>query len=53
MVYFYFSRDSCRVRVEGRYGLNMSANMIVFHSPFLSRTELEDYNSMSPLLCCC
>ena len=31
----------------------MSANMIVFHSPFLPWTELEDYNSMSPLLCCC
>ena len=31
----------------------MSANMIVFHSPFLLLTELEDYNSMSPLLCCC
>ena len=31
----------------------MSANMIVFHSPFLLWTELEDYNSMRPLLCCC
>ena len=31
----------------------MSANMIVFHSPFLLWTELKDYNSMSPLLCCC
>ena len=31
----------------------MSANMIVFHSPFLLWTGLEDYNSMSPLLCCC
>ena len=31
----------------------MSANMIVFHSPFLLWTELEDYNSMSPLLCYC
>ena len=31
----------------------MSANMIVFHSPFLLWTVLEDYNSMSPLRCCC
>ena len=28
--------------------------MIVFHSPFfLLWTKLEDYNTMSPLLCCC
>ena len=33
--------------------MNMSANMIVFHSPFLQWTELEDYNFMSPLLRCC
>ena len=31
----------------------MSANMILFHSPFLLWTELKDCNSMSPLLCCC
>ena len=31
----------------------MSPIMIVFHSPFLLWTELEDYNSMGPLLCCC
>ena len=31
----------------------MSANMIVFRSPFLLWTELEDYDSMSPLLSCC
>ena len=31
----------------------MSANMNVFHSPFLLWTELEDYHAMSPLLWCC
>ena len=31
----------------------MSANMSVFHSPLLIWPELEDYNFMSPLLCCC
>ena len=31
----------------------MSANMIVFQSPFLLWTELEDYIPMSPLICCC
>ena len=31
----------------------MRANMIVFHSPFVLWTELQDYNSMSPLLCGC
>ena len=31
----------------------MSANMIVFRGPFWLWTELEDYNSMSPFLCCC
>ena len=31
----------------------MIVNMIVFHSPFLLWTQLEDHNSMSPLTCRC